>query len=245
MKSPFQALLIGVSEYRDDAIDDLRFVTDDMAELANALSSVGYTVTLHDSGDTDRDSIDSAIETFFQEATPGATLLLYLSGHGIHHGGVDYLVPKGALTRSYDFRGKCLSLDFSQYVERSQAGDVAVLVDACREGIVLKEMAASNAVGWSDMEVTRTGERHYCHVYACSPGERARYTTSATGTFSLFSRALSTVVANEAGPSTLTELKDQLQATVDALTAEHGCRRQQVRVKTETPLDDFVLFTRP
>ncbi|SCY86782.1 Histidine kinase-, DNA gyrase B-, and HSP90-like ATPase, partial [Streptomyces sp. 136MFCol5.1] len=245
MNDSFRALLIGVPGYRDDAIDDLPFVADDMAELADALSSAGYNVTVHDIEETDRDSIDTAIEAFFQDAAPGETLLVYLSGHGIHHNGTDYLVPKGALTRSHDFRSRCLSLDFSHFVERSRAGHVAVFVDACREGIVLKEMATVNAAGWSDMQVAQAGARHYCHVYACSPGERARYTTAGNSTFSIFSRALSTVVVNDAGPSTLSELKEQLQIAADALTAEHSCPRQQIRVRTETEIEDFVVFKRP
>ncbi|MFF3740884.1 caspase family protein [Streptomyces sp. NPDC002566] len=237
--------MIGVPAYRDPNIDDLTFVTDDIAELAEALTAVGYEVHVHDVEETDRESIDYAIETFFQSAAPDETLLLYLSGHGIHHGGRDYLVPRGARTASHDFRGKCLSLDFSGYVERSNAGDVVVFVDACREGIDLREMSAGNAVGWSDMRVARVGERHYCHVYACSPGERARYTRAGNSTFSIFSRALSTVVADEAGPSTLRELKEQLQSAVDALTAEHKLFRQQIRVRTETETDDFIVFRRP
>ncbi|MDV9177328.1 caspase family protein, partial [Streptomyces sp. W16] len=245
MNPSCRALLIGVSTYRDPNIDDLTFVTDDMAELAEALSTVGYEVHIHDAEETDRESIDYAVETFFQGAAPDETLLLYLSGHGIHHGGKDYLVPKGARTDSHDFRAKCLSLDFSGYVERSKAGDVVVFVDACREGIDLREMSVGNAVGWSDMRVTRVGQRHYCHVYACSPGERARYTRAGNSTFSIFSRALSTVVADEAGPSTLRELKEQLQSAVDVLTAEYKLFRQQIRVRTETETDDFIVFRRP
>ncbi|MEK2492994.1 caspase family protein [Kitasatospora purpeofusca] len=245
MKGSFRALLIGVPKYRDEHITDLPFVRDDLVELEEALSSAGYEVVVHEPDETDREGIDSAVETFFQQAAAGQTLLVYLSGHGIHHDGTDYLVPKGALTSARDFRGKCLALDFAPYVEQSLAGDVAVLVDACREGIVMREMAPSNAVGWSEAKVRRVGRRHYCHVYACSPGERARYATAGGTTFSLFSRALSTVVASETGPSTLADLHEQLQTAVDALTSEHECPRQQVRVRAEGELDGFVLFERP
>ncbi|MEV0189709.1 caspase family protein [Kitasatospora purpeofusca] len=245
MKGSFRALLIGVPKYRDEHITDLPFVRDDLAELEEALSSAGYEVVVHEPDETDREGIDAAVETFFQQAAAGQTLLVYLSGHGIHHDGTDYLVPKGALTSARDFRGKCLALDFAPYVEQSLAGDVAVLVDACREGIVMREMAPSNAVGWSEAKVRRVGRRHYCHVYACSPGERARYATAGGTTFSLFSRALSTVVASETGPRTLADLHEQLQTAVDALTGEHDCPRQQVRVRAEGELDGFVLFERP
>ncbi|MFF2660169.1 caspase family protein [Kitasatospora sp. NPDC058032] len=245
MNGSFRALLIGVPEYRDAAIPDLPFVTDDMAELAGVLTSAGYDVAVHEPGETDRESIDAAIEGFFQSAAEGDTLLLCLSGHGVHHGDVDYLVPKGARTSAHDFPGKCLSLDFGPYVERSLAGDVVVFVDACREGITLKEMSVTNAHRWSETDVKRIGERHYGYVYACSKGESAQFFSDEGTAFSFFSRALSAVVADEDGPRTLAELSGPLQRELDRLTVAHTAAPQRIRIRTETGLDDFVLFERP
>ncbi|MEU6757343.1 caspase family protein [Streptomyces sp. NPDC046685] len=171
MSEPFRALLIGVPYYKDPAIDDLPFIESDLSELARALRTTEYDVLVHDVQETDRDSIDLAVESFFQDAAPGQTLLLYLSGHGIHHDGTDFLVPGGAQTRTHDFPGKCLSLKLSGYVERSVAGNVVVFVDACREGLTLEEMGGVNAAPWSRMRVQAVGDRSYCHVYACSPGD--------------------------------------------------------------------------
>lgn len=242
----FQALLIGVPRYEDPDIDDLPFIEDDLAELAGALRAVGYTVRTHDFGRTDRDHIDSAVEFFFQDARPGQTLLVYLSGHGIHNAGTDYLVPRGAAVRSRDFAGRCVSLDFADYVESSNAGDVVVFVDACREGVHMRQKSVGNTVSWSNMQVQRAGKRHYCHVYACSPGERAQYVADEqSGSFSLFSRALSTLVADQTAPGTLGGVQERLQKAVDELTGRHGRRPQQVRVRTETNLDDFVIVARP
>lgn len=241
----FRALLIGVPSYKDERIKDLPFIEDDLSELAGALRGVGYEAEVHDLTQTGRDEIESAVEIFFQEAKPEETLLLFVSGHGIHHQDMDYLVPRGALTRVHDFPGKCVPIDFGQYAERSRAGDVAVFVDACREGIDVREKSVSNVMRWSDVRVRRVGDRHYCHVYACSKGEFARYATAGHSTFSLFSRALSTLVADESGPSTLGELQERLQTVLDQLTSEHECQRQQVRVRTESNIDDFVLFARP
>ncbi|MFD0429516.1 caspase family protein [Streptomyces zhihengii] len=91
----YRALLVGVPSYRDTAVSDLPFVENDLRELAQALDGVGYEVEVHDVSQTGRDEIESAIEIFFQEAAPGQTLLLFLSGHGIHHRDTDYLVPRG------------------------------------------------------------------------------------------------------------------------------------------------------
>ncbi|MEU1277288.1 caspase family protein [Streptomyces sp. NPDC005805] len=244
-EASYKALLIGVPSYKDDMITDLPFIVDDMAELDAALTGVGYEVQRLEADQTGGDDIESAVEIFFQEAAPGETLLLFLSGHGIHHNDTDYLVPRGALTRVHDFPGKCVPIDFGQYAERSAAGDIVVFVDACREGIDLREKGVGNVLRWSDVRVRRVGERHYCHVYACSKGEFARYTTAGQSTFSFFSRALSTLIADDAGPGTLGELQERLQTTLDQLTSEHESRRQQIRVRSESDIDAFALFPRP
>ncbi|SFD60420.1 HD domain-containing protein, partial [Streptomyces aidingensis] len=248
MPTPFKALLIGVPVYEDDALSNLPCVGTDLQELEAALRTTGYEVDVHDVEKTDMDSLDQAVERILQEATEGQTILIYLSGHGIHHNGTDCLVPGGARTRSRNFRNRCLSLDFSEYVTHSRAGNVIVFVDACREGVTLQEMSGvGNARAWSTMQVLRVGNRHYCHVYACSPGEYARYVITPTGSFSLFSRALSTLVAAEDGPRTLSELGRALQDSLDELTAKHGCPRQQIRIRTESKPepDEWVLFPRP
>ncbi|MEV4325133.1 caspase family protein, partial [Microbispora rosea] len=242
--SRFRALLIGVSHYVDDAIKDLPFVESDMAALETVLRGVGYEVQVHDVGRTDRDSIDTAVELFIADAMPGQTLLIYLSGHGVHHSGMDYLVPSGALTRSRDFPSRCVPITFGRYVEHSRAGDVLVVIDACREGIDLREMGAVNAASWSDRRVERTGSRRFAYVYACSPGERARYVTAGAATFSLFSRALAEIVGNEDGPRSLSQIKPALQDALDGLTSESKVPRQLIRVLTETDTEGFVVFSR-
>ncbi|MBB2746186.1 UNVERIFIED_ORG: hypothetical protein FHR35_006049 [Microbispora rosea subsp. rosea] len=242
--SRFRALLIGVPHYVDEAIKDLPFVESDMAALETVLRGVGYEVQVHDVGRTDRDSIDTAVELFIADAMPGQTLLIYLSGHGVHHSGMDYLVPLGASTRSRDFPSRCVPIAFDRYVEHSRAGDVLVVIDACREGIDLREMGTVNAASWSDRRVERTGSRRFAYVYACSPGERARYVTAGAATFSLFSRALTEIVGNEDGPRSLSQIKPALQDALDSLTSESKVPRQLIRVLTETDTDGFVVFSR-
>ncbi|MEU6931970.1 caspase family protein [Streptomyces sp. NPDC046374] len=241
----YRALLIGVPSYKDALIPDLPFIEDDLTELSGALERVGYAVEVHDADQTGRDDIESAVEIFFQEAKPDQTLLVFVSGHGIHHADKDYLIPRGALTRMHDFPAKCVPIDFGSYAERSEAGDIVVFVDACREGIDLREKGVGNTRNWSDVRVRRVGDRHYCHVYACSKGETASYATAGQSTFSLFSRALSTLIVDRTGPSTLGELQERLQPALDQLTSEHDRHRQRVRVQTETDIDAFVLFPRP
>ena len=199
----FRALLIGVPLYLDNSIDDLPFIDDDLAEVAAALEAASYRVTVHDSGQTNKDSIETAIEFFIRDSAARDTLLIFLSGHGIHYDGMDYLVPSGALTRSMDFPSRCVPIDFNRYIDRSNAGDVAIFVDACREGISLLEKSAVNAAAWSRRMAEHVADRRLAYMYACSPGERARYVDDGINRFSLFSRAFSRVVREADGPGDL------------------------------------------
>ena len=245
MTGTFHALLIGVPFYRDDSIVNLPFIENDMAELAAALEKVSYDVTIQGVDQTNKDDLDSAIEFFTADSEPEDTLLIFLSGHGIHYNGMDYLVPSGAMTRSYHFPSRCIPIDFDGYIERSNAGDTVILVDACREGITLLEKGGINAASWSNRVASRTATRRLAYVYACSPGEYARYADDANNTFSLFSRALTQVVRDENGPATLGAIEKAIQDQLDKLVGDYGFPVQQVRVVTESHKDDFAILNRP
>ncbi|WP_322768293.1 caspase family protein [Frankia sp. Cr1] len=240
----FRALLLGVPYYEDTSIDDLPFVEEDLRELMAALEPVGYQVEVHDVRRTNRDAIESAIESFIDRASRKQTLILYLSGHGVHGNGQDYLVPSSAFTRSGKFFDKCVLIDFRDYIDASHAGDVVILVDACREGVHLQEKATMSAAGWSRRQVQRVKGRRVFYVYACGPGERARFTRGSDA-FSVFSRALSIAMADERGPSTLAEFRVAVQETVDALTTEHELPSQRVHVLSESDQAECILVARP
>ncbi|MFI7647310.1 hypothetical protein ACIBTZ_14680 [Micromonospora sp. NPDC049460] len=239
-----QALLIGVSRYRDENIVDLPFVEDDLIEVRRALEDAGYQTELHDSSATDAQSIDSAVELFLADAAPGATILIFLSGHGVHNDGMDFLVPSGAPTRSYNFAERCVPINFDRYVERSRAGDVVVVVDACREGIHVREKGVASAAQWSRRKTLMAAERRISYLYACSPGERARYVSDGPTAFSLFSRAFSHVLGDPQAPATLDGIVGAIQEALDKLTADFECPRQRIRVIGE-PADDIRIALRP
>ncbi|MEU4379198.1 wHTH domain-containing protein [Micromonospora echinofusca] len=244
MSTHFHALLVGVPFYQDTLISDLPFIRNDLRELEESLQSVGYQTTVHDPDLTDGQSIDSAVEIFLADAPDAATVLIFLSGHGIHNDGMDYLVPAGALTRSYHFPDRCVAINFNGYIERSRAGDVIVVVDACREGIHVKEKGVYNAVAWTNRKIEAVAGRTIAYVYACSPGENARYVGEGSGAFSLFSRAFSQVVGAPAGPRTLAEVAKATQQVLDKLTSDHEYPHQNVRVLGES-VDRLLVLDRP
>jgi hypothetical protein len=171
MPASFRALLIGVPYYVDDSIEDLSFIETDLAELSAALTGATYDVAVHDVRRTDKDSIDTEIELFLSDAEANDTVLIFLSGHGIHYNGMDYLVPSGARVRSRDFPSRCVPIDFEKYIEPSKVGDTVILIDACREGI--------KRGGWPTFMRARRASEPGTHPtarrpLASSPGRSAR-----------------------------------------------------------------------
>ncbi|WP_261553638.1 caspase family protein [Frankia tisae] len=236
--------MIGVPHYDDEAIDDLPFIVDDLRELDAAFTSAGYQVEMHDPQRTHHDAVRQAIESFFDRAAPQQTQVVYLSGHGVHYRGRDYLVPASASTRADNFPESCLLLDFGHVIEKSRGGDVAVFVDACREGIHLLEKSTMNTAAWSRQRLARVQGRRVFYLYACGPGERAWFTPSPKA-FSVLSRALSLAIGDVHGAATLEEFRVVMQATIDAIAAEYRLPGQKMHVLSEYDPAECVLVTRP
>ncbi|MDT0353631.1 wHTH domain-containing protein [Pseudonocardia charpentierae] len=246
-KPPRRALLVGVPRYDDSAIDQLPFIVDDIADLSKTLTAVGYEVQVHPPDQTDRDRIDNTIEQFCRNALPQQQLLIFLSGHGIHRNGHDYLVPSSADTASRKFAERCLEIDFDGHIEdgRSRCGDVLVVVDACREGVKLEEKG-SYLRGWSEQERGRAASRTIAYLYACSSGEMARWKETPDGTYSLFTRVFSRVIADSSAPGTLIELRDEVQCRLEDLSATLGVPFQRPLLKGDSGQGSkFVVVDRP
>jgi hypothetical protein len=238
----FRALLVGVPDYRDDAFPALPFIDDDLVELSDALTACGYEIEPHERGLTDGDSIQHAIETFIVNAAPGETLLVYLSGHGVHYRGMDYLIPSTAMTDSRRFPAEnCVPVTCDAYVENSAAATVVVIVDACREGIRLREKGPGYTEAWGDWERDKAVAQQVAYFYACSPGQTAGF--SGEG-FSVLSRALSQALRDESEPRTLAEVLATTQDKMTVLFREHKVRPHQARVRTDIDLTTIVVVPR-
>ncbi|WP_433291145.1 HD domain-containing protein [Actinoplanes sp. CA-030573] len=233
-RPPRKALLIGVTDYDDTNIAPLPFIADDLDDLGKALKSVGYEVEQPPAHNGDRDRIDTAIEQFCRRAQPGQQLLIFLSGHGIHWDGSDYLVPSSADTASRKFVSRCLRIDFDGHIEDSRCGDVLVVIDACREGVVLGGKSGySHMRGWGVQQSRRSAERTIAYLYACSSGELARWKKTADGTFSLFTRAFSRALIDISVPGALTEVRDAVRVRLENLSAELGVPLQKPHLDGE------------
>ncbi|WP_322751848.1 MULTISPECIES: caspase family protein, partial [unclassified Frankia] len=223
-------------------MSDLPCVQNDLTELAAALEVSGYQVDTNDVSATGLNRVNTRIERFIAGAKRDDMLLIYLSGHGVHHGGDDRLVPSDADTMSKRFYDQCVRINFNADIDDSLASQALVLVDACREGFDDHVKNVGARTRWATSKIDRVSGRRLAYVFACSPGQVARFVHSESETFSIFSRALSRILRGDGPPLTLAALQDALQDEIGRLADFYRIQPQTVRVLGETRRSDFYII---
>ncbi|MFA1550319.1 wHTH domain-containing protein [Actinomadura chokoriensis] len=242
----FRALLLGVAEYQDPKLAPLPFVPDDLVNVATALEARGYATEIpDDSGRLGQTRIRSEVSRFLMTAQPNDTLLIYLSGHGAHGKGIDYLLPSDADTSWLPLADVAVPLNTWQAViESSPAGGIVFLVDACREGFHEHTKSIAARTAWSQDKIARSERRNVAWLFPCTPGQVARYVPDGPdGTsFSLFAVAVERAIKDGATQATLTDFAHAVAEHMAALTAEHRLAPQRTRVAGEVDGDGFVVL---
>ncbi|WP_176308441.1 wHTH domain-containing protein [Micromonospora sp. NBS 11-29] len=224
----FRALLLGVAEYDDPQILPLPFVTNDIGALSVALEENGYRVRTLEGGRLSRPKICAEVTQFLESAQLNDNLLVYLSGHGAHTGGVDYLVPSEADLR-IPLTESMVPLNYwAGAIERSRAGQVIVVVDACREGFDQESMAL-DLRRWSTGRISHVTQQRIAFLFACGPGEKAQFVPG-SDSFSVFSRALQQILTGGEAGRTLDELVAAVNEQMAELAAAHDRRVQTAHV---------------
>ncbi|KJY29149.1 caspase family protein [Streptomyces sp. NRRL S-495] len=238
----FAALLIGASDYERVGFTPLPFVPRDLERLDAALRARGFRVERPGAGERiSWNFVNGEVSRFLEKARRGETLLICLSGHGLHAQGVDYLIPEDLHRYRKPLWSGCVAIDWRSEVENTRAAQVLFLIDACREGVGGDTMAG--AVGWASGRAMTVKSRRIAHLYACSPGGYAHFVAAGSGSFSLFSRAVLDELLAHDGPLTLEWLSEAVQSRIEALHAEHGKSgaAQEVRVLTDADQAEFLV----
>jgi hypothetical protein len=251
-----KALLIGASDYDDPAIQSLPFVWSDLRRLQQSLLTRGFqsaTVAESKRGTTPN-FVDKQVSEFLWRGNRGETLLVVLSGHGLHHSGADYLIPEDAHLSVSSIEKSCIKIDWSRELENSSASQVIFFVDACREGVESDAMMPPAIKQWSSRKIEASLRRKVAYVYACSRGQYSLFvresdrwrgegdSPSGQGdSFSLFSRAVSDVISRP-GVADLGSLESHVQLRIDQLHKGYGKTRfpQRVHVVTDIGKSDFL-----
>nr|WP_268253134.1 caspase family protein [Streptomyces niveoruber] len=258
----FRALLVGVDGYVDPAFRSMPFITTELRVLAETLENAGYQeAAVLEAGDLHGQAIEDEIERFVRKAAPGDHLLLLLSGHGFHTDGSDYLVTGPARYDSLRFRDHCLRIEFGSFLMNSDAAQLVVAVDACRDPFETFTKSVGDTLsygkgstGYEDTD--DPGRPRYAHVYACArygtagygrePGPAAGERTGAgddPGGFSYFTRALTELAGDRTAPGALAALEPVLDDRLRAIAAgDRGHSDQCVQVTYATGEDGLLLF---
>ena len=231
-----RALLIGVPEYKDSKLDSLPIVYQDLNALESVLRKSNYDVDVigrKGKEETGRSDINYAIETVCRESKGVETLLLYLSGHGLHYNGRDYLVPADArIDYSERFENYLVSLDLGSAIDQCLAQTIVMVVDACREGVKLTESKSVALARWSRGERRQAAKRNLAVVFGCSQGEFSHFVSGEQG-FSLFTCALAEVLDPEHPACTFSDVFDATQGRLNELSQEHQKSQQEIRIIQE------------
>lgn len=149
-KARMLALVVGVSDYSDAGIRDLRFAANDAREVArrlrNQMSKFYAVVDVRELTEENatRSAILSALNELQAKATPDDVVLVFLAGHGVP----DPNQPEASSGRSYyfisqdaDATGKRLATTAVPYTEivrlvTNAPGRRMVFLDTCYAGLV-------------------------------------------------------------------------------------------------------------
>ncbi|MFB4306824.1 caspase family protein [Actinomadura sp. GTD37] len=242
----FRALLLGVAEYQDPKLPPLPFVPDDLVNVATALEARGYATEIpDDSGRLGQTRIRSEVSRFLITAEPNDTLLVYLSGHGAHGEGVDYLLPSDADTSWLPLADVAVPLNtWRSAIESSRAGGIVFLVDACREGFQENTKSIGARTRWSHDKIVRSARRNVAWIFPCTPGQVSQFVRDAPDgrSFSLFAAAVERTISGCAAQATLAVFAGAIAEHMAALTAERPLAPQQTRVAGEFDGDGFVVL---
>lgn len=235
-----RALLIGIPEYDEKQLHPLPAVRKDVSELERVLQLSGYDVKTLGTGDkneTTRGRLKRAITDFFESAGTGDTLLLYFSCHGCRlEDGYDYIIPADASLGGQDLADFLLPLECARYVDSSRADAVLVVADACRDGLeihpgkVTKGPTVLRFGSAKREQVSRGGLAYYL---GCGPAD---FCQCYGEEFSLFSRALATVMAPEHPARTLDEIAKATEILCEELAKQHKLSRQSTWLQTASPV---------
>src|SRR3984885_260691 len=123
------ALLLGNSKYQ--AVPELDNPSNDAADLAQALRSVGFEVI--EQRDATREAMAKAVRDFSERLRGADVALFFYAGHGLQMNGENYLLPVDArIETAADVRFNTINLsDIQQEMEASGRTNIIIL-DACR-----------------------------------------------------------------------------------------------------------------
>ncbi|OAV43633.1 hypothetical protein A3850_003590 [Lewinella sp. 4G2] len=170
------AVVVGISDYRDAAITDLRFAHRDAEAFADYLTTSGIKTKLLTDATATRAAIESALSWQRENTVAGDLAILYFAGHGDAETNesdavIGYLLAHDSPPNNYPLTAIGLGALNEHLAAITDAGGKALVVsDACHSGSL-----AGNAINGAQLtakELMREGENQV-RFLSCLPEERA------------------------------------------------------------------------
>ena len=138
------ALVIGNGGYK--AVPELANPPNDAKDVAEALKSLGFTVTL--GVDLDQAQMQRAIADFGRSAAAADVSLFYYGGHGLQVSAHNYLIPVDAQLHTVDdIEKRTIHFDDVLDAQSKGAGVHLVFLDACRNNPLKDSNVALRSAG--------------------------------------------------------------------------------------------------
>jgi hypothetical protein len=147
----------------------------DAAAVAASLRQAGFTVELHD--DLGRVQLEDALKAFTRAAAGADVALVYYAGHGIEHGGTNYLIPVDAtLAADTDIDFEAVPLDLVMHSVGGATRLKIVILDACRDNPfrdAMRRSAGTRGIGMGLAKPPDPEEGDMLVAYAAAAGSTA------------------------------------------------------------------------
>ena len=136
-----KALVVAISKYNDDLLDDLDFCENDGHAMYEVLNDAGYEILENNKiiGNVSKKALENSIVEFFRKnVNPSDTLLFYFTGHGYtdEHGDgffctsdIDIKVP--------DLNGVFFS-NLTKQMDKTDSQRIIAILDCCHSGSTLQ-----------------------------------------------------------------------------------------------------------
>lgn len=261
------ALIVGIDDYLNDSVTDLKCATSDAKLLKETLVKKGnfsedniFLLTSAASGESDQPSLTNIVfrlEWLREVVGPGDTLVFYFAGHGVSMDSETFLLTSEADQRSKNtlmvssLPGKVLN----EMLKQTGAQNTLVLLDACRNdptagrgdvNNTLNETLARGLVFKPLPPVDPNLERNTATIFACSEGERSwEWSDKNQGFFTYYlAEGLMAGAYDAEGRATLQNLVVYLREKVNSAAQREANHRQTPMVEYSGPgADSWVLVS--
>jgi hypothetical protein len=221
-----RALLIGASRYGGKTgFIDLP-ADRDVELMRQTLLKRNFKVEIADEAKTSNAALlDQTIADFCASGGEGASIV-YFSGHGMSIGQQDWIIPAGIRREdAVASTNQRVPTDLSNRVAANDDGHLVLfIIDACRDEDQTTSKG-SQSIGWSQGAVA-SRDSNFIRLFGCSAGEACHVLRRGQDgqDISLFTKALSIVLAPESTVNTLRQLLEAAKRECQRLAREANPR---------------------